>query len=240
DFSCLPIVSDALQDAGCEVESILAPFRGGTWRPPGQWVLHEWEKAYHTGEFYDDEKTVPQKDYTRLFLDPLHIGRDYDLYAILANVRNGRGFGGMDTGDGFIPIADPRGLPPDVTPQVAAESDRWEGAGHSHSYFTVAEMLAYDWTQSTSHRGWVTAAEYTEFKEKGKPSSWSGGVSGSIIEHLSNGEMEERIKQRTADNCYTRVEWRETYSASVGSFMTETLPAMKTLGHPDLVRLVFF
>src|SRR6185295_500155 len=82
DFSCLPIVSDALQDAGCEVESILAPFRGGTWRPPGQWVLHEWEKAYHTGEFYDDEKTVPQKDYTRLFLDPLHIGRDYDLYAI--------------------------------------------------------------------------------------------------------------------------------------------------------------
>ena len=40
-------------------------------------------------------------------------GRSYDCFAVLAGVRNGRGFAGVDTGDGFNPISKPRGLPND-------------------------------------------------------------------------------------------------------------------------------
>ena len=36
--------------------------------------------------------------------------RNYSIFAILANVRNGRGFAGIVTGTGFNPISEPRGL----------------------------------------------------------------------------------------------------------------------------------
>lgn len=39
--------------------------------------------------------------------------RRYDTFAMLANVRNGYGFAGCDTGDGFEPISEPRGFPDD-------------------------------------------------------------------------------------------------------------------------------
>ena len=34
--------------------------------------------------------------------------RDYDWFSVLANVRNGRGFSGIKTGDGFSFISEPR------------------------------------------------------------------------------------------------------------------------------------
>lgn len=37
--------------------------------------------------------------------------RSYDTFAILANVRNGYGFAGCDTGDGYEPICEPKGFP---------------------------------------------------------------------------------------------------------------------------------
>jgi hypothetical protein len=76
-------------------------------------------------------------------------GRNYDLFAILADVRNGRGFAGFYTGEGFNPISDAKGLPEDVSSEVKAESDRWDCDGHSHSYFNLKELVYYDWEQTT-------------------------------------------------------------------------------------------
>jgi hypothetical protein len=154
--------------------------------------------------------------------------RNYDLFAILADVRNGRGFAGCKTGQGFNPIAPPRGIPADISPELLAEYtvsvdddhtpemlERWVRQGssqrinettvtdpdaHSASWFTVAELDAYDWNQTTTHYGWVDAAEYQEFKAKGKPSSWCGMVSGGAIKHVGPEEMEERIANGTAAN----------------------------------------
>lgn len=36
--------------------------------------------------------------------------RDYFLFGVLANVRNGHGFAGVDTGDPVDPISEPRGV----------------------------------------------------------------------------------------------------------------------------------
>jgi hypothetical protein len=76
--------------------------------------------------------------------------RNYNLFAILADVRNGHGFAGIKTGDGFIPIDYPRGLPADVSTKVDAECVEWGIDGHSHSHLTIAEILAFDWDQSTT------------------------------------------------------------------------------------------
>ena len=95
--------------------------------------------------------------------------RSYDSYAVLANVRNGAGFAGVRTGEGWEPIAEPRGIPEgvmlakkkhfngsdqdlvggledeDEVPDYAAvgmywvTGTQWLG-DHSHSYVTLAEL----------------------------------------------------------------------------------------------------
>jgi hypothetical protein len=66
--------------------------------------------------------------------------RSYDTFAILANVRNGRGFAGVKTGEGFIPISEPKGLPDDVSEKVKGSAEHWDLDGHSHSYHTLKDL----------------------------------------------------------------------------------------------------
>ena len=50
--------------------------------------------------------------------------RHYDVFAILADVRNGYGFAGVRTGSGFDPIAPGRGLPSDLSQGVIDHLNR--------------------------------------------------------------------------------------------------------------------
>lgn len=49
--------------------------------------------------------------------------RSYNTFAMLANVRNGRGFAGIKTSDGFPYIHEPRGLPSDLKDPSLVEVD---------------------------------------------------------------------------------------------------------------------
>ncbi len=49
--------------------------------------------------------------------------RSYNTFAMLANVRNGRGFAGIKTSDGFPFIHEPRGLPSDLKDPSLVEVD---------------------------------------------------------------------------------------------------------------------
>lgn len=63
-------------------------------------------------------------------------GRNYGIFGFLADVRN----------YSHSPvIAEPRGMPDDVTPEVRGGGE-WTDA-HSHSWLTLAELLAYDYEQ---------------------------------------------------------------------------------------------
>jgi hypothetical protein len=142
---------------------------------------------------------------TGFYTDAFYDDRNYDVFAILANVRNGYGFAGVDTGDGFVPISEPRGLPEDLSPEIAdvlareeddAEDDFdwsdpqyfWMG-DHSHSWLTVLEILDYDWTRTTKKRGWVDPWQFQVWRRDGKPTMWSGSIEGPSIEHISNVAM---------------------------------------------------
>ncbi len=47
----------------------------------------------------------------------------------------------------MVPIAAPRGLPPDVCLEIQEESDSWDLDGYAHSYLLVSELVAYNWDQ---------------------------------------------------------------------------------------------
>ena len=65
-----------------------------------------------------------------LNIESLYSGRNYELFGILAGVRD-------HNNDS---IDDPRGLPEDVSEVTKKESDRWDGDGHSHSWLTLKEL----------------------------------------------------------------------------------------------------
>jgi hypothetical protein len=67
----------------------------------------------------------------------LHIGRDYQLFARMAGVRNY---------DDTEPIAAPRGLPDGLSPVVAASVKLWGTDAHSSSWLSATEAKAVqDW-----------------------------------------------------------------------------------------------
>jgi len=59
-------------------------------------------------------------------VDDIGGDRNYEVFGALAGVR----------GDG----PDPKGLPDDITETVLNASDMWDGDGHSHSYYSLAEF----------------------------------------------------------------------------------------------------
>ena len=175
-------------------------------------------------------------------------GRNYNLFAILADVRNGRGFGGVKTGEGFNPISLPKGLP-DVLSDELRDLLHEDSYYHSMSYLTLKELIDYDWEQGTVQYGVVSEHTYREMKEQGKksPDTWSGGVGGGMVVQLSTNEMDDLIAgklERDPDkNYYTRVSWKDTYAEAVGDFfMDVSLQRLKDLSETmdgEDVRIVF-
>lgn len=200
-------------------------------------IMYEYQQEILVSSDYDAPKRATNWIYD---------GRNYDLFAILANVRNGYGFAGVDTGDGFIPISMPKDLPNDVSTFVKREADHWDGDGHSHSYLTVKELMDYDWNQQTVQRGLVSEKQYEVYKEKGIPDTYSGDVWGQNIVHISNEQMdgllEGTFEREDGKDYYTRVSWGESYIEAVGEFYTKTIPTLKELAgdHLEDVRIVFW
>lgn len=140
--------------------------------------------------------------------------RSYDLFAMLANVRNGRGFAGIPTGIPIEPISQPRGIPEDCSDETQAFVDYWGEDGHSHSYLSLQELAAVPWFENKiTHFGCVTPNEYDRFRVYGRPDSWSGAISGPHVEIVSNEEMAARI-----DNLDLRTQFNSwKYGAKHGS-----------------------
>lgn len=142
---------------------------------------------------------VREDGYTRIEVESPYSGCNYDVFAILADVLNGRGFAGVSTGQGFVPISSPRGIPEDASPEVTEWSDDNMGpVGHSHSWLTLADLESFDWKQRTTKRGVVDAGEFANFMLTGRPNSWSGSVSGSSVRNISNEEMRAHVESLRA------------------------------------------
>ncbi len=236
---------------GCDIHLFVEKRVKGRWVAADKWTVDK-----------DDDETPKRKcvEYNQRFYD----GRNYNLFSILADVRNGCGFAGIKTGEGFEPIAPPRGLPADVCKEIADESERWGSDGHSHSHFTVAELMAYDWTQVSILQGVVDGITFEQWERYGRshgesPENYSGGVFGRGIKNIPEEEMRDLIKRSVDEaegimpydkrqeflrerlaNFYTTVQWKQPYYKCADTLLSRTLPRLWRLGSPDDVRIVFW
>lgn len=176
--------------------------------------------------------------------------RHYDVFGMLADVRNGSGFAGVDTGNGFTPIATPpRGFPDGFTTDEDDHEGVWMG-DHSFSWVTLRELLDYTWEKTTEHRGYINVLSQfdTWDKERSCPQSWCGMISGLSVRHLTHEEARALVRgdAKPEDGLHytTQVSWTETYKESAGEFYSKFIPELVSEAQAmdvsaDDVRLVF-
>lgn len=106
--------------------------------------------------------------------------RSYNVFAMLANVRNG-GFRGEPSR--LQPLSEPRGIPNDISDEGREWMESFGVDGHSHSYFTLAELEAVDWDGKTIDEwGVIKEDEFLRLRDAGThPSMWSRSTSGRGI-----------------------------------------------------------
>ena len=205
---------------------------------------------------------------TECGLQAKHIYRDrsYDTFSILADVRNGFGFAGVRTGEGFVPISPPKGFPHDLSEPLKNHLVEW--VEHTPSWLTLREIFDYDWTQTTTKSGVVSLDEWNYFRSYGRPNSWAGDVSGpkifkvtdSCLSTLSerlftsrkylNDESLERLRVVACDELlgvspagariHAEISWRVKYYESAAGFWSKAVPQLLRFGEPENVRVVFF
>jgi hypothetical protein len=173
---------------GCDIHGLCEVKEKGTWKA-------NTEKVFPNPYYDSKPKYDFQMDEFQAYPDS---GRNYDWFAILADVRNGRGFAGVKTGDGFEIICEPRGVPDDATEEWMEEVNGWRGDMHSHSWLHVKDFNDFDWTQKTWKRGCITLKEYQRIKPQGtKPNDWSGNVSGPKIVIVDKNEADRILNGET-------------------------------------------
>lgn len=177
----------------------------------------------------------------------LYDSRNYNLFAILADVRNGYGFAGVSTGRGFNPISSPKGVPEDASPEYLEYVESMGVDGHSHSYHTLKDLLDYNWHQTTTHYGVISEEQYKDWTPGTEPDLYCGAIYSQNVIMVSQEEMDDVIKGNLAkDNTkeyYTKVSWASTYKESVNFFYDNCIEALKELSEDDEgedVRIVFF
>jgi len=224
--------------------------------------IHPYVESRVDGEWQTADKWTPcsyADGALRIaFNDEVYSGRNYELFAILADVRNR-----FD----LVPIGPLRGLPPDACPQVREACEGWDGDGHSHSWFTLAELLAYDWAQAATLSGWVGAVGYAQWDRRRRsnglgPESYCQGVGGGNVRHITEDEMRQQLEVTKAPyldgdyvepwddyiaavkaelpSHYCQVEWQLAYYQCVPAFWASCMPRLAAAGNPDDVRLVFW
>lgn len=225
------------------------------WACDGTGIKHVWQEGYGgknvrvpTGEpcgwctndgsdcededdrvYYANRYVEPGKTRDRWYSD-----RNYLVFAMLANVRNGYGFAGTPTHTPIAPICEePRGIPDDVTDGTRAILS----GEHTETWITLGEIWAHDWAQPIAQFGVVDPSQFLVFQEKGRPDSWSGGISGGQVVSVTNERMAELVESGQIDwssgeaglfghprgmdgNLYiTRVEWITTTEESCSAFL---------------------
>jgi|SRR5882672_1565310 len=119
---------------GCDIHLYAEIKQDGKWVSADKWSADPWDDG--------DAQCVEIK-----WNDRLYNGRNYALFGVLAGVRD----------RSQLLISRPRGLPKDISLEVRKRSDDYGSDGHSHSWLTLAELLAYDWSECERIEGWRQA-----------------------------------------------------------------------------------
>lgn len=174
-------------------------------------------------------------------------GRNYNLFAMLADVRNG---------NEIEPIHELRGWPDDVDPEHREGIDVWGPDGHSQSWATVTELLAYAERMKDAlfeEHGVLSGPAYQALKAGVEPSSWCGRISGQkiiTIDSESFDDMATKLVTKSENRwgqqepttylgdfeVYVRATWPVAYASILAPLVEE----LKEVSDPDNVRVLYF
>lgn len=212
---------------------------------PGDENAQKRADALADEEDWDNREVAPIAGYS---------GRNYGLFAILADVRNGRGFAGVKIGEPTKPIDEPRGVPEDASPEYVAEVETWGGDGHSHSWFTLAELMAYDWDGNYAINSYV-AHPQSEWRasqgEEPLPADFDFDAWAIEVELVLNTEGQAAAYARwprmgmcggvsgKGAEQWRRVSWKVSHREQAGPAWFEFLDGLKC-DDPEKVRVAFF
>lgn len=150
---------------GCDIH-VYTEFKLWYGKRAGEWFSAD---NYRLNPHYGSDE-----DEKKYEVVPIYDSRNYSLFSILAGVRN---YGNN------IPISEPKGLPEDCCEEIKAEYKSWDCDGHSHSYFTLKELLDYQKRQPLlKHSGYVDKEASEKLDEGITPDSWwqGGNVPGQV------------------------------------------------------------
>ena len=180
--------------------------------------------------------------------------RHYQLFAVLAGVRNGYGFAGDKTGEPVVPISRPRGLPEDfevdgdhhplasmeiIPPRMREwyENDsplEFYTGDHSFSWLAGEEMLAwFNSKTSVKQTGILGREEYEKWDRKSKPTKSCGGISGPNIVLIEDTEDD---KDRFPNWTHIVCTWTRELNEELAYFFDEVERLVKEHGK---IRFVF-
>jgi hypothetical protein len=188
--------------------------------------------------------------WTTVEVSPGDDHRDYDSFAVMANVRNGTGFAGIKTGQGWPVITEPRGLPSDLkiineqyTPGIKKGQEVWLG-DHSHSWLVLSEIEDFMEKKLKGLKYQKTGVvDYETFQkiQKGEitePNEWCGDISGPNITVISQLEALNARK-----GTHVRIQW---FTDAMDTLFTlrKTVERLREIAktespEPRDVRLVF-
>jgi hypothetical protein len=179
---------------------------------------------------------------------------DYDVFAVLADVRNGRAAGAV-TGDGYNPISTPRGFPVDISretrshfglgPDDNPNHALGDGEFHTPTWLRLDEILDYDWNRTTRQRGVLPESEWESYKVLGKPrDGYACGFLGPGRVTLTTAQMrdlkEGRLQRDPSRSYYFELWWTTTYWEGCGWFVEMLKERLSAFGSPDRIRLIIF
>jgi hypothetical protein len=153
-----------------------------------KWISADYFKKnpyYPDNEGYEQEYTIV----------PIYKNRWYELFSVLADVRNY---------NNIEPISQPKGIPEDCCEEIKKECERWDGDGHSHSYFTLKELEEYAGKKiKTKYQGYMHPDEAEKVDKGEMPSVWCAATSIKTFVYRE-WEFEENILQPIIDAMYER------------------------------------
>jgi len=158
--------------------------------------------------------------------------RNYNLFAILADVRNGHGFAGIRTGEGWPSIAANRGVPKDYQGEIPGD--------HSLTWMTLQELKEFGWDEVETYLyGVIPAADYETLTPGFPPKNYAGDVGGYDVKVYTPGEYAFAKRQQIlAPHSYVRVSWRMTARAATYNWVGEVVPWLETVAAGRPLRLI--
>lgn len=145
---------------GCDIHMCLE----GRNDAADNWVSADY---FRINPYYRPERD----DEPRYWRVGIYSSRNYELFAILADVRN--------YDNRIIPIDNPRGIPDDSCDVITDEYASWGIDAHSASYLTLKELKEYAASAPViTYGGMLSPEQAAVFDSTGElPTSWCGWCS---------------------------------------------------------------